>query len=88
MKKVSFRCNGLCFTHLLLLFTAKNKYSKILNGDVHGTSTGPSCGVSQGSNDATFWGSPRDVGDICLLNSTEKLVSKLSTLTGYSNEFW
>ena len=47
----------------LLLYTSvtafywKNKYAKVLNGDVHGTSKGPSCG--------TFWGRPRDVGHTC-----------------------
>ena len=49
-------------------------------------STLPSCGTSQGPNDGTFWGHPRDVGHICFLNSTEKDV-KL-TLTGYSSELW
>ena len=32
----------------------KNKYSRVLNRDVHGTSTGPSCGKSMGPNDGTF----------------------------------
>ena len=35
-------------------FYRKNKYSRVLNGDVHGTSTGPSCGKSMGPNDGTF----------------------------------
>ena len=54
----------------LLLYTSvtvfywKNKYAKVLNGDVHGTSTGP--------DDGTFWGRPRDVGHTCFLNSTQK----------------
>ena len=83
IKKVFFRCNSLLFIHLLLFFTEK-KYSKVLNGDVHGTSTGPSCGTSRGPNDGTFWGRPRDVGHICFLNSTQKHI-KL-TLTSYSSE--
>ena len=37
MKKLFFRFNSLCFTHLFLFFTGKNKYSKGLNGDVYGT---------------------------------------------------
>ena len=32
MKKVLFRCNSLCFTHP---FYWKNKYSNVLNWDVH-----------------------------------------------------
>ena len=71
MKKVFFRRNSLCFTHLSLILFG-NKYSKVLNGDVHGTSTGPSCGTSRGPNDGTFWGRPRDVGHIRFLNSTQK----------------
>ena len=60
--------------------------SKVLNGDVHGTSTGPSCGKSRAQNDETFWGPPRDVGHICFLNSTQKHIK--STLTSYSKELW
>ena len=63
----------------LLLYTSvtdfywKNKYAKVLNGDVHGTSTGPSCGTSRGPDNGTLWGRPRDdVGHICFLNSTQK----------------
>ena len=59
-------------------FYWKNKYAKVLNGDVHGTSTGPSCGTSLGPDDGTFWGCPQDVGHTCFLNSTQKLA-----LTGY-----
>ena len=64
------------------VFYWKNKYSKGLNGDVHETSMGPSCGTSRGPNDGTFWGRPRDVGHTCFLNSAHKHF-KL-TLTGYS----
>ena len=63
-------------------FYWKNKYSKVLNGDVHGMSTGPSCGRFRGPNDVTFWERLRDVGHTCFLNSTQKHI-KL-TLTGYS----
>ena len=82
MKKLLVRSNNPCFTHLFLFFTEKTNNSKGLNGDFHGTSTGPSCGTSRGPNDGTFWGCPRDVGHICFLNSTHKHI-KL-TLTGYS----
>ena len=40
------------------VFYWKKKYAKVLNGDVHGTSTGPSCGTSRGPDDGTFWGRP------------------------------
>ena len=65
------------------VFYWKNKYSKVLNGDAHGTTTRPSCGTSQGPNDRTFWERPEDVGRRGFLNSTQKPI-KL-TLTGYSN---
>ena len=35
-------------------FYRKNKYSKVLNGDLYGTYTGPSCGTSCEPNDGTF----------------------------------
>ena len=38
-------------------FYWKNKYAKILSGDVHRTSKGPSCGTSRGPDDGTFCGS-------------------------------
>ena len=81
MKKVFFRCNSLSFTHLLLFLLEKQIF-KSSKWDVHGASTGTSCGTSRGPNDGTFWGRPRDVGHICFLNSTQKHI-KL-TLTGYS----
>ena len=56
MRKLFFRNNSLCITYLFLFFYRKNKYSKVLNRDVHGTSTGPSYGTFRGSNDGTFWG--------------------------------
>ena len=34
----------------------KIKCSKVLNWDVHGTSTGPNCWTSWGTNDGTFKG--------------------------------
>ena len=55
----------------ITVFYWKNKYSKFLNGDVHGRSTRPSCGTSSGANDGTFWGSPWDVGRTCFLNLTQ-----------------
>ena len=66
----------------IAVFYWKNKYSKVVNGDVHGPSRGPSCGMSWGSNDGTFWGCPRDVDHTCFLNSTQKHI-KL-TLKGHS----
>ena len=38
----------------ILVFYRKSKYSKVLNGDVHGTTTGPSCGTPQGPNDRKY----------------------------------
>ena len=87
MKKVFFRCNSLCFTHLFLFFYWKNKHSKVPNRDIYGTSMGPSCGTSREPNNGTFLGRPQDVGHMCFLNSTQKHI----TLTGYSrlyNELW
>ena len=84
-EKSVFRCNSPCFTHLLLLFYWQNKYSKVLNEDVHGTSTGPSWGTSQGPNDGTLWGRSRDVGHTHFLNPTQNHI-KL-TLTGCSRLF-
>ena len=71
----------LLYTYITVIYW-KNKYSKVLNGGVHGPVTGLSCGTSQGPNDGTFSGRLRDVGHICFLNSTQKHI-KL-TLTGYS----
>ena len=47
MKKVFFRSNS-------PIFYRKNKFSKVLKGDVHGSSTGPSSGTSRGPNDGAF----------------------------------
>ena len=82
MKELFFRCSSYCFTDLFLFFTGKKKYSKVLNVDVHRTSTGPSCGTSWGTNDRKFWGRPRGVGHTCFLNSTYKHIKLI--LTGYS----
>ena len=57
MKKVLFKCNGYYFTHVTVFYW-KNKYAKVLNGDVHGTSMGPSCETFQGPKDGMFWGCP------------------------------
>ena len=54
MKKFFFRSNSSCITYLFLFFYRKNNYSKNLTGEVHGTSTGSSCGKSRGPNDWTF----------------------------------
>ena len=58
----------------MTVFYWKNKCSKVLNGDVNGTSRGP--------NDGTFWERLWDVGHACFLNPTQKYI-KL-TLAGYS----
>ena len=71
----------LLFYTSVTVFYWKNKYAKVLNGDVYGTPTGPSCGTSQGPNDGTFWERPRDVGHTCVLDLTQRDI-KL-TLTGY-----
>ena len=53
MKKMFFRSN---FLHCISIpaFYRKNKYSKVLNGEVQGMSTGPSCGTSWGTIDGMF----------------------------------
>ena len=81
MKKNVFRCNSPCFTHFSCSFYWKNKYSEDLNGDVHGTYTGPSCRTSRGTNDATGDVRGTSVIDV-FLNSTHKHIEL--TLTGYS----
>ena len=81
MKKLFFKCNSPCFTHLSLFFNGK-KYSKVLNGDLHRTSTGSSGRTSWGPNHGTFWRRPWEVRHTCFLNYTHKHI-KL-TLTGYS----
>ena len=67
--------------HIYYCFYWNSKYSKVLNGEVHGTSTEPSCGTFRGPNDGTFWGHPRDVGHICFLNSTQKHIKLTLTVT-------
>ena len=51
MKKLIFRSNSPCIKYLFLFSYRKNKYLKVLNGDVHGASTGPSCETTLGTND-------------------------------------
>ena len=84
MKKVFLNALVLV-SRIYFCFYWKSKYSKVLNGNVHGTSMGPSCGTSRGPNDGTFWRRPRDVGHTCFLNPTEKHIKH--TLTGYSRLF-
>ena len=64
-----------------MVFYWKNRYLKVLNGNVHGTSTERSWGTFWGLNDRTFSGRPWDIGHAYFLNSTQKHI-KL-TLTGY-----
>ena len=68
MSNLFFRCNN-------PVFYRKNKYSKVLNGDVCGTSTEPSCATSQGTNYGTLWGRSRDVRRSCFINSTRKHIN-------------
>ena len=42
----------------IAVFYWKNKYLKVLNGDVHETSTGLSCRTSRGPNDGMLLGRP------------------------------
>ena len=80
MTKLYFRNNS-PYTSIPVSYR-KNKYSNVLNGDIHETSTRPSCGTFRGPNNGTFLGRPRDVGQTCFLDSIHKHI-KL-TLTGYS----
>ena len=64
------------------VFYRKNKYSKVINGNVHGTSTGPSYETSWGPNDGTLQGLQQDAGQTYFLDSSNKHI-KLN-LTGYS----
>ena len=68
--------------HIIYCFYWKNKYSKVLNGDVHKTPTGSNCETSRGPNDGTFSGRPWDIGHTCFLNLTQKHIKLI--LTGYS----
>ena len=83
VKKLFFRSNSSCITYLFLFFYRNNKFSKVLNGDFHRTSTGPNCRTCRGLYDGTFQRRPRDVCQTCFLNSTYKYI-KL-TLKGYSS---
>ena len=81
-EKTDFRCNSPWFCKSIIAFYWKNKYSKILNEDVHRTPARPSYGTSGGSIDGTFW----DVRGTSIihvfLNPARKHI-KL-TLTSYS----
>ena len=78
MKKIFFKCNSPCFTHLFYYFLLEKEIFRSSKWghpwDVYGT--------LWGQNDGKFWGRQRDVGHSCFLNSTQKHI-KL-TLTGYS----
>ena len=69
----------------ITVFYSKNKFSKVLNGDVHRTSTGPSCETSWRPNGGTFRGRPRDVSHKCFLNPTQKHI-KLTLTVNCSSE--
>ena len=61
MKKVLFRCNSLCFTHLLLFLLEKQILKSSTSGhsvDVYGTQLRDLPRTKK-------WGHPRDVGHIC-----------------------
>ena len=81
MKKLFFRSNSPSITYLFLFSTGRTNI-QVLNGDVRGTSTGPSCGTSWRQNDGTFLWRPWDGGHTCFLNSTHKHIKLTST--GYS----
>ena len=74
MKKSAFWMQWLLLYTSVTFFYWKNKYAKVLNGDVHGTSMGPSCGTSRRPDDEMFLGRPQDVGHTCFLNSTQKYI--------------
>ena len=69
MMKLYFWSNSPCITYLFLFFTKKDKYSKVLNVDVHGTSTGRSWETSPGPNDGSSSGHPRVVDQTSSFNS-------------------
>ena len=80
MKKVFFRCNSPCVHSSITVFYWKKKYSKVLNGDVHGTSTD----IVAGRPGNQMMGRSADVRRtsviLVFLNSSQKHI-KL-TLTG------
>ena len=57
--------------HGCFIFYRKNKYSKVINGDAHGTSMAPNSVTSREPNDGSFYGCPWDVHQTCFfkLNS-------------------
>ena len=59
MKESVFQMQQLQFYTSITVFYWKKKYSKVLNGDVHRTSAGPSCETSQEPNKGMFWGRPK-----------------------------
>ena len=54
VEKKLFRSISLCVT--CFCFYKKGKYSEVLNGDIPGTSTAPTCGTSRAPSYATFYG--------------------------------
>ena len=54
MIRLCFISDVPCIAYLFLFFYTKNNYSNVLNGDVHETSTGLSCGASREPNNETF----------------------------------
>ena len=66
------------------VFYWKNKYSKVLNGDVHGTSKDPVAGRPGDQMMGRSVDVRGEVGHIDFINSTQKHI-KL-TLTSYSSE--
>ena len=80
-----FRSNSPFITHLfplLLHIYKKNKYTIVLNQDVHETSVGSRCETSWGPNYVTFQGRPQDFRETCFLHSLRKDIK--FTLIGYS----
>ena len=80
MEKVFFRYNSPWFTRPLL-FLLENKYSKVLNEDVHGRSQGPSRGTPRGPNDGTSGNLLRQITqDFIIRHVTRNLLGQESFL--------
>ena len=83
MEKLLFRSNSSCIAYLFLCFTFLQE-EQIFKSSKQGRPRDvyeSSYGTSQGPNDRTFQGRPRDFGQTLLLNSIQKHTK--FTLTGY-----
>ena len=86
MKKLFSRSNSHCITYLFLFFYRKNKYSKLLDGDVQGTSTRSRFGTSMRPKYGT---SVKHVSKIKLANTLNVLwqVTQDFLMNGSSEKF-